>query len=262
MSTSRVSHADRRPGRFLVVGGPTVVFDLADLRFATDPTFDPPTNYGLLQKTDGPAIRPEELGTVDVVLVSHAAHADNLDHAGRRFALHARRLLTNPSAVRDLGWPAEGLRPWQRVQLSNRVAVTAVPAQHGPADGATDADGFVNCEVTGFVITAPDQTVYVSGDNAPLGIVTEIHDRIGWIDHAILFAGRACVTAKFDGRPLSLTAERAAATAQVLGAPHVVVAHQTGWAHFTQGPAETERAFADAGIGHLLDTTPLGRWTR
>ncbi|MGK9221174.1 MULTISPECIES: MBL fold metallo-hydrolase [unclassified Microbacterium] len=256
-----LSLSARHPGQFLVVGGPTVVFDLAGLRFVTDPTFDPPTDYGFLRKTQAPTHPAEAFGDVDVVLVSHSAHADNLDHAGRAFALNAPVLLTNPSAAADLGNPAQGIRPWESIPVTGDVEVTAVPAQHGPADGQRDEDGFVNCEVTGFVIRTPDTTTYVSGDNASLGLVTQIRERVGAIDHAVLFAGRASVPAKFDGRPLSLTAERAAAAAEVLGAPHVIVAHQTGWAHFTQGPADTARAFQEAGISDRLDPAEPGRWS-
>ena len=41
------------------------------------------------------------------------------------------------------------------------LTVTAVPAVHGPEDGERDADGFVNCEVIGFVLAGQDlPTVY------------------------------------------------------------------------------------------------------
>jgi hypothetical protein len=38
-----------------------------------------------LHKTVGPAVPPEALGRVDVVLLSHDQHFDNLDRAGRTF---------------------------------------------------------------------------------------------------------------------------------------------------------------------------------
>src|SRR5215469_8376988 len=36
----------RRPFGIAVVGGPTAVIDIAGTRIVTDPTFDPPTDYG------------------------------------------------------------------------------------------------------------------------------------------------------------------------------------------------------------------------
>ncbi|RJF43118.1 MBL fold metallo-hydrolase [Actinomyces sp. 2119] len=246
---------------FLVVGGPTVVIDVAGLRIVSDPTFDPPTDYGLLRKTRGPAVPAQALADADVVLVSHADHADNLDAAGRDFALAAPRLLTCPGSARLLGEGAQGLAPWEAAEVADGVGVRAVPAQHGPADGQTDAAGFVNCEVTGFLLQARGTTVYLSGDNASLELVAQVRQRFGVPDHAVLHAGRATVPAKLGGRPLSLSAERASAAAQVLGSPHVVVAYHTGWEHFADGPGATLRAFRDAGILDRLDRTPEGQWS-
>jgi len=248
--------------RYMVVGGPTVVVEVGGLRLLTDPTFDPPSHHGVLRKTAGPAVQPEQLGGIDVVLLSHAAHADNLDRLGREVALSSPLVLTTPSAAATLGAPAAGLPSWQARTVGPGVEVVAVPARHGPADGERDADGFVNCEVTGFVVRVEaGPSIYVSGDNASLAVVAQIRDRMGTVDHAVLFAGRASVSTKFGGRPLSLSAERAAAAAEVLGSRHVVVAHQTGWEHFTQGPADTLAAFEDAGLLTVLDRTPPGRWS-
>lgn len=246
----------------MVLGGPTVVFEVGGLRFLTDPTFDPPTDYGALRKRLGPALSAADVEPVDVVLLSHAAHADNLDVAGREVARRAPLVLTTPSAAPTIGPNTRGLRVWESCPVAPDVEVTAVPAQHGPADGATDEDGFVNCEVSGFVVRAQDRTTYVSGDNASLRLVRQIHDRIGRMDHAVLFAGRASVPAKFESRPLSLSAERASAAADILEAGHVVVAHQTGWDHFTQGPAETRAAFEEAGLSAILHRGALGEWCR
>ena len=70
--------------------------------------------------------------------------------------------------------------------------MTAVPAVHGPEDAERDADGFVNCEVIGFVLSGPGfPAIYVSGDNASLRTVTEIARRTPAIDAAVLHAGAA-----------------------------------------------------------------------
>ena len=100
------------------------------------------------------------------------------------------------------------------------LTVTAVPAVHGPEDGERDADGFVNCEVTGFVLSGPDlPVVYVSGDNASIRTVTEITRRTPAIDAVVLHAGAARVQRRFEGRALSLDSIRAAAAAAILGPP-------------------------------------------
>lgn len=257
---NRVS-ASRLPFAVAVLGGPTTVIDASGLRFVTDPTFDPPGAHGALVKTEPTALSPHELGAVDVVLLSHDDHADNLDENGRRFAVAVPLVITSPSAAARLGGSALGLEPWATKNLPGGAQVTAVPAQHGPADGERTAEGFINADVTGFVIRLDDGvTIYISGDNASLRHVTEVHDRFPRIDVAILNAGAASVATKFDGRPLSLTSSRAAAAAEVLDATTVIVAHDEGWAHFREGPSDVRAAFRSVGIADRLVERPLGQW--
>jgi L-ascorbate metabolism protein UlaG (beta-lactamase superfamily) len=253
---------ERVPFGVAVLGGPSTVVDIGGQRLICDPTFDPPTNYGYLEKLAGPAVDQSAVGEVEVALVSHDLHPDNLDAAGRAFALSAPVVLTTGTAATRLGPPSVPLDPWTTwTSPDGNLRVTGVPAQHGPADGELNDEGFVNCEVVGFVIEAAGSpTTYISGDNASLEVVREIREHFRQVDCAVLFAGSASVPTKFGGRPLSLTAERAAAAAEVLGSPHVVVAHQDGWRHFTQGPADTRAAFDAAGISGRLCNAPLGHW--
>lgn len=249
-----------------VLGGPTTVVDLAGRRFVIDPTFDEPGERGFLIKATGPAVHPSDLGAVDVVLISHDEHLDNLDAEGRRFALGAPRILTNPGAAERLGASAHGLAPWESIELAavgdgSPVTVRAVPAVHGPADGDRDGTGHVTCETTGFVLSGDGlPTIYLSGDNASLEAVAEIAHRAGPIDVAVLFVGAARVPARQNGRLLTLSGVRAAAAAEVLRAGVVIPAHTDGWAHFTEGVEDIRRAFADAGIGERLALAPMGEW--
>ena len=69
------------------IGGPTALLEYGGVRFLTDPTFDAPQTYeprnGVTHtKTHGPALTPNELGVVDLALVSHHHHGDNLDILG------------------------------------------------------------------------------------------------------------------------------------------------------------------------------------
>ena len=82
-----------------------------------DPTFDPPGPHDYLDKLTGPAVSADALGQVDVVLVSHDQHPDNLDNAGRRLAEAAPLIVTNPGAAGRFGPPAVGLQPWQSYYL-------------------------------------------------------------------------------------------------------------------------------------------------
>ncbi|CDO88113.1 Zn-dependent hydrolase [Mycobacterium triplex] len=256
--------AKRRDGAIAVLGGPTTVIDIAGRRIVMDPTFDPPGPHDHLTKLTGPAVGAEDLGKIDVVLISHDEHLDNLDNAGRQVALAAPLIVTHPGAAGRFGAPAVGLKPWQSYYLPGgpgRIAAQAVPAVHGPADGMRDMEGNVTCEVTGFVLYGPGlPTIYLSGDNASMSAVAEVADRIGDIDVAVLFAGAASLPTQQHGRPLTLTSARAAAAAEVLGAEMVIPAHVEGWAHFSEGPAELAEAFDQAGIKRVLRTAPNGEW--
>jgi L-ascorbate metabolism protein UlaG (beta-lactamase superfamily) len=249
----------------MVVGGPTTILDVGGLRVLSDPTFDAPGPHGYLTKTAGPAVADDQLGPVDLVLVSHDIHPDNLDDRGRDVALAAPLVLTTGSGAKRLGQPAIGLPPWTSHTVprpdGSQLTVTAVPAVHGPEDAERDADGFVNCEVIGFVLSGPDlPVIYVSGDNASIRTVTEIARRVPAVDAVVLHAGAAHVQSKFRDRPLTLDSVRAAAAAAILGAPMVIPAHYDGWTHFSQGRDDLARAFDDAGQSAQLRLTDHGTW--
>lgn len=250
----------------MVVGGPTAVLDIGGLRIVSDPTFDAPGPHGYLTKTAGPALSERDLGPVDLVLVSHDAHPDNLDDRGRSFALAAPLVLAGPLAAGLLGPPAAGLAPWAsralpRADGGGELTVLVVPAVHGPEDAERDADGNVNTEVIGFVLSGPGlPVVYVSGDNASIATVAEIARRAPAIDAAVLHAGAARVPGKFRGLPLSLDSVRAAAAAAILGAPVVLAAHYDGWVHFTENRDDLQRAFDDAGLAARLHAPEHGTW--
>ncbi|RJQ81009.1 MBL fold metallo-hydrolase [Pseudonocardiaceae bacterium YIM PH 21723] len=241
--------------RFRLVGGPTVLIEIGGLRLLTDPTFDGPGEYGRptvrLVKTAPPAITPAELGPVDVALVSHDEHPDNLDRSGRAFLATVPTVLTTASGAGRLGGGTIGLLPWQTHEVPRPdggvLAVTAVPAQHGP-EGCEPVTG----DVIGFVLTGADlPSVYVSGDNAALGPVREIAERFGPLDTAVLFAGAARPGA-LDGALLTLDGRLAAEAAAILGARRVVPAHLDSWGHFTEGLAEFVEAFTAAGLADRL----------
>lgn len=66
--------------RIRAIGGPTAILDVGGLRLLTDPTFDSPGDYRrpdgpTLVKLAPPAVGPDDLGQVDVVLLSHDQHA-------------------------------------------------------------------------------------------------------------------------------------------------------------------------------------------
>jgi hypothetical protein len=116
-------------------------------------------------------------------------------------------------------------------------------------------------EVTGFVVRSDGlPVIYISGDNAALDVVADIAARIGPADIALLFAG-APRTPLFDGAPLTLTSADAARAGQLLNARWIVPLHIRGWAHFSEGPASIDTAFADAGMNDRLRLLTPGQIT-
>jgi len=243
------------PTRITLVGGPSALIEYGGLRLLTDPTFDPPGEHPIgprsLTKLTGPAVSEAELGRVDVVLLSHDQHPDNLDDAGRALLARVPRVITTDAAAERLGiGGAVALAPWTHLELARpdggAVTVYGTPAVHGPV-GFDASSG----PVIGFVLAGDDlPTVYVSGDNASLRVVDEVADNLGPVDGAVLFCGRAR-TARLDAY-LTLSGRKAARAAELLDPSWVVPVHAEGWAHFSEGVAEVVEAFDDAGLGHLL----------
>ena len=246
-----------------LVGGPTAVLEYAGIRWLTDPTLSAPGEYeGGRVKTTGPALERAAIGSIDVVLLSHDHHSDNLDPAGREFLPSARRVVTTVAGAERLGGNVIGLEPWSSFELEcshgRSVTVTATPAQHGP-DGTDHLTG----PVIGFLLAGPDlETVYVSGDNASLDVVRTIAERAGTIDVAVLFAGAAQRSSLFNGAYLTLSSDRAAEAAKILGAHTVVPVHFEGWTHFTQGADALHAAFAGNGITDGLVLPARGEMVR
>jgi L-ascorbate metabolism protein UlaG (beta-lactamase superfamily) len=234
-----------------LVGGPTAILEYGGLRWLTDPTLSPPGEYGGLTKLTGPALDISQQAGIDVVLLSHHQHTDNLDPAGRAFLPSVNPVLSTTKAAEDLGGNVVGMEPWSEVELETprggTVKVTAVHAQHGP-DGSDEIQG----PVLGFVLSAPGaDRIYVSGDNASRDVVRAIVQRTGELPIAILNAG-AVQLPKFDRAYLTLSADHAADVGKILGARTVIPLHFEGWAHVTQGADELKAAFLGNGIADRL----------
>jgi L-ascorbate metabolism protein UlaG (beta-lactamase superfamily) len=243
-----------------VFGGPTALFEYGGLRFLTDPTFDAPGDYqvpgGRLTKTASSSATPAGLGRIDVVLLSHDEHPDNLDNSGRALLADVPLTLTTPGGGQRLGARVTGLADWESIELvrpgGDTITVTGVPAIHGP--GAREEVEPITGQVVGFVLTGEGlPTVYVSGDNASLDLVKQIAERFGPVDTVILFAGAPRFPVLFDGALIVLDSAQAAEAVKILGARRVVPVHYEGWAHFTEGRDELMAAFIDAGLADRLD---------
>ncbi|MFB6614227.1 MBL fold metallo-hydrolase [Streptomyces sp. NPDC085524] len=239
------------------LGTATLLMEIGGLTVLTDPALDQAAaEYPAarpLRRTAGAALAAADLPPVDLVLLSHDQHADNLDPSGREVLAGAGLVLTTPEAAGRLGGRAEGLATWETREVTaggTTVHVTATPARHGPA--GTEA---VTGTVTGFVVRYDGGTLYISGDTVRHDALDEIAERFD-VDTAFLHLGDAHFPATGD-LAFSLSAAEGAELARTLGARTVVPLHFESWEHFTEDPARIEEAFAAPGLaGRLRRLTP------
>jgi L-ascorbate metabolism protein UlaG (beta-lactamase superfamily) len=241
--------------RTTYLGGPTALIEFHGLRLLTDPTLDPapadyPTPVYTLHKTESPAIAAEQLGRIDVVLLSHDHHFDNLDHAGRALCAKVPLVLTTIDGAKRLGGSALGLAPWQfhdlRASDGRVVRVTATPARHGPEGGDRGP-------CIGFALATldePRRAAYVSGDTVFYEGVEEVARRFD-VQAALLFCGAARV-AVAGPHDLTMSAQDAVRAARAFPDATISPLHFEGWQHFTEGRREIEQAFAAANLSDRL----------
>lgn len=247
------------------IGGPTVLVELDGWRLLVDPTFDPAGRHYAFgwgtgsTKTAGPAIGVDELGPIDVALVSHDHHADNLDDAGRAMLPSVGAVVTTASGAGRLGAggsgsgsgsgpgpgsehpvPADrlhGLEAGESVTLPGTrpglptLVITATPCRHGPP--LTHA---IVGDVIGFAVRREGEervAIWITGDTVLFGPLRRVAEELS-ID--VILANVGGVRFGVTG-PLRYTMRGRDVVELVgLAAPRVATfAHYDGWSHFVDG---------------------------
>ena len=231
------------------VGTATVLLRVGELTILTDPAFDPAgTTYELgpveARRLADPAVDPSMLPAIDLVLLSHDEHPDNLDHTGRELLAHAGAVVTTTRGAGRLDGHAVGLDPWD-VHTVAGVRITATPARHGP-EGIEPIAG----DVIGFVLETSEGTLYISGDTVYYDALDEIGRRFS-VDVAFLHLGDARLPILGDVS-LTMNGDQGARLTRSLGARTVVPVHFDAWAHFTEGRDRIVEAFERAGLADRL----------
>jgi L-ascorbate metabolism protein UlaG (beta-lactamase superfamily) len=246
------------------VGTATLLMRIGPLTVLTDPVFNEtptsryPAGFGLYYERTERPMPPAELGPIDLVLISHDQHGDNLDEAGRALLPQAGQVLTTKAGAGRLEGNVRGLAPFESTTLEKdgfRLKVTATPARHGPRGSLP----FVG-PVIGFVLEwegQQDGALYISGDTVHYGELDKLaeHFRIGG---AILHVGAA----RFPilGR-LTLGGDGAAKLARALDPAWIVPVHCGSWSHFSESPEETARQLQEEGLGERVRWLRRGEWT-
>jgi len=249
--------------RITHIGTATMLLEIGSIRLLTDPAFDPPGGnysfgYGTSStKLTAPAIRPEDIGKIDAVLLSHDQHEDNLDQAGRTLLPSARKVVTTRAGAKRLGNNAIGLKPWQSMAITSadsEIKVTAVPARHGSL-----WSHILVGETTGFVLEWNGQkhgALYISGDTVWFNGMHEIANRFK-ISTAILHIGKASFPVTGPIR-FTFHAKEAVHAVRTLNPRMVIPIHYEGWKHFREPREEAEMQFAAAKLGEKVQWLPLG----
>lgn len=250
--------------RLTHLGGPTVLIEIGPLRLLTDPTFESAgyqyeRGSSVIRKTASPALNAAQVGPVDVVLLSHDQHLDNLDPAGRATLPQAKQVLTTAAGAERLGGNARGVNTWQTITLVSRnglnIRVTATPARHGPEDVWP-----VMGDVNGWILEWEGQrrgALYVSGDTVLFEGLEEVARRYP-VGVALLHLG-AAQSPVTGPAVLTLSAAEGVRFAAMLGQATIVPIHYEGWTHLTEGRSEIEQAFTAAGLEHQLRFLPPGQ---
>jgi L-ascorbate metabolism protein UlaG (beta-lactamase superfamily) len=187
--------SDPEPASICFVGAATVLIRAGGFALLTDPAFlrrgeQARLGYGLrsTRRTD-PALTPEDLPPLDLVVLSHL-HGDHFDRAAARALPRSVPIGTAPGGAATLrrnGFgAARGLRTWQAFAAAKgaaRLRVTALPARH-----AYGLLGRLLPPVMGSLLelqTAPDRRplrLYLTGDTLVTPALAEIAARYPDLD--------------------------------------------------------------------------------
>ncbi|MFM0192510.1 MBL fold metallo-hydrolase [Paraburkholderia strydomiana] len=239
-----------------LIGGPTTLIEINGCRFLTDPTFDPPGTYQpypgksvTFDKTTGPAMTIEQIGSLDAVLLSHDHHFDNLDSAGRTILPAVKTTFTTMSGQERLGGNALGLAPFETKTFEGpggrRLLITGTPARHGPV-GIEPYSG----DVIGFLLGEEEEgdAIYVTGDTVWYEGTAEVACRYS-PKVVIVFAGAAEPRGRFQ---MTMDSNDALAAAHAFPNAKILAVHNEGWKHNTESADDLASVFNSLGVGDRL----------
>lgn len=244
------------------IGGPTVILEIAGLRIITDPTLDPPGVFPAgpndsIKKLTGPATN--DIGHIDLVLLSHDQHADNLDKMGRELIGQVKQTFSTTGAAERLQGAVTGLAPWESFKLTTptgeTLTITATPARHGPIN----VEKFAG-EVIGFVLSVAGKEpfeIYLTGDTVFYEGVKEVAKRFN-PKYVFIFAGAAKPPISIN---LTMDTNDAIDTAFTFPGATIIPVHYEGWSHYSETGEMILQSFTAFGINDRLSILEAGKRT-
>lgn len=223
-----------------------VLININGFKILTDPTLDKRDGFlpqyvskplAFSKKYCDPALSNDEIGKVDLVLLSHDHHSDNLDNKGRAFIKTVNTVLSTKDAVKRLkNDNTIGLDNWQEYAVATekvpQLKITAIPAQHTNIKRLDKVMG----KVIGFTIEWEGQKngcLYISGDTVLFEGIYELKRRKK-VDIAILHLGAGAFPYLKKNLRVTMNGEEAIKTTKLLNPNSVIPIHYEGWWHFKQ----------------------------
>jgi L-ascorbate metabolism protein UlaG (beta-lactamase superfamily) len=240
------------------IGTATTLLRLGPHTLLTDPDFRHRGHRAYLGKglfskrRTEPAAQPDDLPTVDAVLLSHL-HGDHFDPIARDRLDHSLPVLTTPAASRKLGrWgfgAARGMATWERAALADGLSVTSVPGQHAPGPARP-----LLPPVMGSVIEVEHGgdggrpfRVYITGDTLCRPWLAEIGERFGPLDAMVIHLGGT----RAAGLLVTMDGDQGADLVEMLAPALTVPVHYDDYTVFRSPLSD----FVDAARRRELPTT-------
>lgn len=228
-----------------------ILLDINGFKILTDPTLDRAGKvyyhgYGSFsKKTDNPALSVDVLKDIDLILLSHHQHKDNLDNAGRKFAQGCENIISTKPA-RNMFSQAIGLDDWEFVDVKTdkvtNLRITATPAQHHPSW----VPEFFSGKVIGFVIEFDEQdkgVIYISGDTVYFSGIDEVARRYN-IDTAIIHLGGVQFRYLTGFGQYTMDSTGLFKAVNVLRPCTIIPIHYRGWTHFKESEDSLRKMLA------------------
>jgi L-ascorbate metabolism protein UlaG (beta-lactamase superfamily) len=236
-----------------------VLLNINGFKILTDPTLDKKDGFlpqyvskpfAFSKKYCDPALSNEEIGKVDLVLLSHDHHSDNLDKKGRAFIKTVNVVLSTKDAVKRLkNGNVIGLDNWDEYLVETekvpQLKITAIPAQHTNIKRLDKVMG----KVIGFAIEWEGQKngcLYISGDTVLFEGIYELKRRKK-VDIAVLHLGAGAFPYLKKNLRVTMNGEEAIETTKLLNPNNVIPIHYEGWWHFKQSVMSLKKEIEKSG---------------
>jgi len=251
--------------RLTFIGTATTLIQVGSFTVLADPNFLHQGQRVYLGKglwsrrlTD-PALRPEELPTLDAVLLSHL-HGDHFDRVARAKLPRTQPVVTTAAAARrltDWGFEAKGLDTWQDETLvrgNETLRIESLPGIHGRGVMAPLMPPVMGALLEHRVDGEVRRRIYQSGDTLTGDHLDEIARRHPDIDLALVHLGGTRVlfhTVTMDG-------QQGADFLRRVEPKQAVPVHYDDYRVFRSPLSDFEKATRAAGLHQLVRTVKRG----